>query len=525
MQWDNTYHLRSGKPQELLHYINQLTQVMEGTSAPFASMKIDGGIVSCNKAFADLIGYSKAEVCRLSWKNDLTPREYLAYTISQLEHLHKIKTPIKYEKEYLRKDGSRVYLEFNVHLLSDEVGKPVYYFLFANDLTSRKNLERKLMDNEAAFNMAQNITHLGNWYYDTAERKVYWSDEFYRILGFKPGECDPDTELFLQRICQEDRANASRIINEVIETGKPGYMEYCIIRADGAIRYINAESRALRDAGGKLVRVFGTIQDVTAYKRSEASLEDAKEQAEFYVDLLSHDINNMNQVAIGYAEMALKTMERGDFDPSLLEKTVEMLFNSSSLIENVRIIQRIKSGEIKPERIDMCSLLEDVIDQYRSVRGREVKINYHFERDITVIASKLLREVFSNLISNAIKHSTGKITIDIDLSKIRENDSVYCKAVVADNGPGIPAEKKKILFTRHMRGQTKAKGSGLGLYIVKSLIENFKGQVWVEDRVSGDHTKGSRFIVLLPYVDRNRNTYLKLNAKTNNIICIFMFVI
>lgn len=501
MQLDNTYHLRSGKPHELLHYINLLTQVLEGTSAPFASVHTDGRIISCNKAFADLIGYSTAEICGLNWKTDLTPREYLEHTLSQLENLHRIKTPIKYEKEYLRKDGSRVYLEVNVHLLSDEEGKPVYYFLFANDLTSRKNLEMKLLDNETAFNLAQGIAHMGNWYYDMAERKVHWSDELYRILGFKPGECDPDTEIFLHSICPEDRAGVSRIMHEVIETGKPGYVEYRIIRADGAIRHINAGSRVIRDAGGKLVRVFGTIQDVTTYKLSEVSLEDAKEQAEFYVDLLSHDINNMNQVAIGYAEIALMAMERGNFDPSLLVKTVEMLFNSSSLIENVRTIQRIRSGEIKPERIDICSLLVDVMGQYSSVRGREIQINHHFECDATVIASELLREVFSNLISNAIKHSTGKITIDVDLLKIQEDGKGYCKVIVSDNGPGIPDEKKNELFTRYTRGPTKAKGSGLGLYIVKSLIETFKGQVWVEDRVSGDHTKGSRFVVLLPSVN------------------------
>lgn len=501
MQWDNTYHLRSGKPHELLQYINQLTLALEGTSAPFASLHTDGRIVSCNKAFADLIGYSKAEICELSWKNDLTPREYLELTESQLENLHRNKTPIKYEKEYQRKDGSRVYLEFNVHLLSDEAGMPVYYFLFVNDLTSRKSLERNLLDNDTAFNLAQGMAHLGNWYYDMAERKVYWSDEFYSILGFKPGECKPDMELFLRRIHPEDQSGSRGKIQEVIETGKPGYMECRIIRDDGTVRYLNAKSQALRDAGGRLVRIYWAIQDVTDYKLSEVLLEDAKDRAEFYVDLLSHDINNMNQVAIGYIEMALKAVECGNFDPSLLAKTVELLFNSSALIENVRIIQRIKSGEIKPERIDLCLLLTEVIRQYSSVRGREVMINHRFEGNAMVIASELLREVFSNLISNAIKHSTGKITINVDLLKIFENEVEFCKVIVTDDGPGIPDEKKKELFTRYTRGPTKAKGSGLGLYIVKSLVETFKGQVWVEDRVSGDHTRGSRFIVLLPTVN------------------------
>jgi signal transduction histidine kinase len=117
------------------------------------------------------------------------------------------------------------------------------------------------------------------------------------------------------------------------------------------------------------------------------------------------------------------------------------------------------------------------------------------------MATELLQDVFSNLISNAIKHSAGDITIDIDMRKTRYDGIEYCTVSVSDNGPGIPDEKKKALFTRFMRGTTKAKGTGLGLYLVKSLVETFKGYVWAEDRVSGDHTKGSKFVAMLPLVE------------------------
>jgi signal transduction histidine kinase len=328
-----------------------------------------------------------------------------------------------------------------------------------------------------------------------------WSEEFCRILGYEPGHCIPSMDTYLNAICQADRERITRLIEEVARTGQASYMEYCIDRNDRDIRYIHSKSEVLYDASGSPVRMFGTIHDVTQSKLVERSLEDAKERAELYVDLLSHDINNMNQVAIGYAELAVNEMNRGVTDPSSLEKTIDMLVSISRLIDNVRIIQRVKAGEIKPKMIDLGLLLGETIGRYRSIRGRTVTINFNRQDDCRVMATELLQEAFSNLISNAIKHSTGEITIDIDMQKARYKGVEFCIVSISDNGPGIPDEKKKVMFTRFMRGSTKAKGTGLGLYLVKSLVETFKGYVWAEDRVPGDHTKGSRFVAMLPSIE------------------------
>jgi signal transduction histidine kinase len=70
--------------------------------------------------------------------------------------------------------------------------------------------------------------------------------------------------------------------------------------------------------------------------------------------------------------------------------------------------------------------------------------------------------------------------------------------MIEDNGPGIPDELKNVIFNRNARGNTKAMGTGLGLYLVKTLVDDYGGSVKVEDRVAGDRSKGSRFIVVLP---------------------------
>jgi signal transduction histidine kinase len=81
---------------------------------------------------------------------------------------------------------------------------------------------------------------------------------------------------------------------------------------------------------------------------------------------------------------------------------------------------------------------------------------------------------------------------------VSENLKAYLKVIVEDNGPGIPDDLKSRLSNRFQRGQTKATGKGLGLFLVKTLVDSYGGRIWVEDRVPGDYTQGARFILVLP---------------------------
>ena len=142
-------------------------------------------------------------------------------------------------------------------------------------------------------------------------------------------------------------------------------------------------------------------------------------------------------------------------------------------------------------------------DQYSSVPGRNIMINFEHTGKCLINANELVADIFSNLIWNAIKHSdpSKPIMININISETRENSAKYCLVAIEDNGPGIEDEIKSKLFHRFSRGKTNAKGSGLGLYLVKTLVESFHGNIKVEDRVQGDYSKGVRFVVMLPVAD------------------------
>ncbi len=245
------------------------------------------------------------------------------------------------------------------------------------------------------------------------------------------------------------------------------------------------------------------LKENSERKRAEKELEGAKAQVELYMDLLSHDINNMNTAALGFLEMARDKLESTGMldrdDEPLIEKPVNNLINSSKLIENVRKLQREKSGALPLKPIGLWAVLSSVKDEYANVPGRDVRINLDKTCDCTVMANELLRDVFSNLVGNAIKHSSGALTVNVGLTCRNEDKARFCQVTVEDNGPGVPDDEKSAILYRSLRGRP-GRDRGLGLYIVTTLVDDFHGRIWVEDRVPGDFARGARFVVVLPEV-------------------------
>jgi PAS domain S-box-containing protein len=285
-----------------------------------------------------------------------------------------------------------------------------------------------------------------------------------------------------------------------------------ISHRNGHITPVIYNAAIYRDDRGKVIGVFAAARDITERKRVEVALEEAKNQAEIYLDLMGHDINNLNQVGIGYLELALDTLNLDQKGRELIAKPLEALENSSKLIDKVRKIQQVKTGESKLYELDVARLLRDLIPKYTNINGREVTINYVAGCHCFVMANDLLADVFSNILGNAVKHSSGPLTINVRVSKVESVDQAYCKATIEDDGPGIPNDVKKKLFSRFQRGHTKASGKGLGLYLVRSLVQYYHGYVWIEDSVPGDYTKGTRFVVMLPAIE-NASLYDKFYKK------------
>lgn len=254
----------------------------------------------------------------------------------------------------------------------------------------------------------------------------------------------------------------------------------------------------------QLTLLMSSVWRIIMRKRAEHGMLESRSQSDLYVDLMSHDINNMNQVAIGFIELALDQLELGGSlgEPhrDLLEKPIDALKNSAKLIDNVKKLQRIRKSPVNSMPMDAGKALDDAVKEFSCKNSRDIRIRYTPAGDCTVMANELLKNVYTNIIDNSIRHSSPDqplfICIDTDRRQIDRRE--YFVVSIEDNGPGICDGRKESVFDRFDLYKNNKLSSGLGLALVKTLADLFAGKVWIEDRIPGDHTKGCRFFVALP---------------------------
>lgn len=388
-------------------------------------------------------------------------------------------------------------------LLKEIVDNLAYGIASLGEKIRRESAEQALQEKEKSLAKSQQIAHLGSWSWDIENDIEYGSDEYFRIYGIKLGT--RPYEAFLSSIHPDDREYVMGAVGAALNKNKPYSIDFRIVRPDGTVRFVHGEGEVSYNEDGKPIKMTGIVQDITDRKKAEIALEATKAQAELYLDLMGHDINNTNQIAMGYLELGLDTLKANDKlgadDAQYLSKPLEALENSTSLISNVRKIQREKVGGYKSMLIDVEKMLEEIIAKNPFIMGRDIKINFRSTSCI-VKANELLKDVFLNIIGNAIKHSKGPLVINIDLDKLKQNNLSYCRVSIEDNGQGIPDNLKKTLLSGACLTKSRVAGKGFGLCLTKILLEDFQGIIWVEDRVQGDYSKGSRLVIILPVAEK-----------------------
>jgi PAS domain S-box-containing protein len=338
----------------------------------------------------------------------------------------------------------------------------------------------------------------GIWISDTDGRTTFVNKRMAEMIGYDPE--DMIGKMAYDFMDEKTRADVRQSLEQRRQGLKDNFERKLICR-DGSTVWALVSATPLKDKDGQIIALMGMLTDITERKRAEKELLEAKMLAELYLDLMGHDINNMHQIAIGYLELALDALDLDKIERELIIRPLETMQRSAKLIDNVRKLQRVQAREIKEDVVDLDDILDRVVGEYREIAGQKIVCN-NGSGSHKVMANELLYDVFANLVGNAVKHTGGNGTdIVVGVGIANDGTKKYYQVSVEDNGPGIPDELKDKVFNRLQRGETRARGVGLGLYLVKSLVESYHGRVWVEDRVRGDYSKGSRFVVMLPAID------------------------
>ncbi len=179
------------------------------------------------------------------------------------------------ESRHKRKDGSTFPVEINLSYVNLDRD---YLIASVRDITERKQAEEKLRRSEADLAEGQQVSKLGSWRSDIAGKKVRWSDELYRIFDVEPTTFHRTYEDFLNCVLLEDRPRVLKMNADARVNGSSFEMEYRIQTRDGGLKSIREIGHATKDAGGKVVSLFGTAQDITERKRAEEALRESEEK-------------------------------------------------------------------------------------------------------------------------------------------------------------------------------------------------------------------------------------------------------
>jgi signal transduction histidine kinase len=217
-------------------------------------------------------------------------------------------------------------------------------------------------------------------------------------------------------------------------------------------------------------------QDVlTAQKR----LSEANEEANLYLDIITHDINNVNTGALALTELLL--MKANDANKPIAQRLVGSINQSTEIIGNVSTIRKLheKKEALRPVALD--EVIQNEIRRYNSS-------GIHYDgTKVRVMADTLLGQVFTNLLGNSIKFSGHRAEVSI----VVEERQDHVEIIVSDNGPGIRENLKPVVFDRFRRGKNVKSGKGLGLFIARTLVESYGGTIWADDRVPEHPEEGA----------------------------------
>ncbi len=253
-----------------------LADILQRSSQPFAVGYPDGRLGLLNSAFEQLTGYTGDELKSIDWINGLTPPEWQDIEQEKLEDLRRTGQPVRYEKEYIRKDGTRIPIELLIHLMNDAEGKTQYYYSFLTDITERKQAEQALQQQRRELQMIIDSVPAMVFYKDTENRFIRTNRALENAMGLSKNELEGKSIFDLY---PEEQADAYwRDDKEVMASGDAKHDIIESMTTHRGTRLVQTYKIPYLNEEGAVAGVIGFALDITERKQAEQALWQSEER-------------------------------------------------------------------------------------------------------------------------------------------------------------------------------------------------------------------------------------------------------
>lgn len=367
--------------------------------------------------------------------------------------------------------------------------EPIYAIGVVQDITDQQNRITELKRYEQFLQASVDVVTI----VDEEGIIQYESPAIREVLGYDPDELIGESAF--EFVHPDDREEVLDTFFEGLERPDERHVVETRFRdADGEWRWLELRARIMLD-DPTIDGVLINSTEITDRVNYEQQLEEQRDNLEVLNQVVRHDIRNDMTVIRGRADLLKEHIDTAGWED--LEAVLKATENAIELTKTARDLSdtMLNSGE-DVEPVVLGHHLTPTIENARSKFAHAVITVDNRIPDVTVWGNELLEAVFRNLVQNAIVHN-DKETPTVRVSTKLEEAAVT--VTIADNGPGIPDDQKEMIFGKGEKGLDSA-GTGIGLYLVQTLVERYGGDVWVED----NEPEGSIFYVTLPLADEGR---------------------
>lgn len=507
------------------------------------SITLPTGEINVNKAFADMLGYSREELRNKTWQ-ELTPPD-------EIETIQKILGPlligeqdsVRFDKRYIHKNGSHIWADLSVAIRRDSGGKPLHFITTIVDITKRKRAEEKLQSITKRLETLINVAPLAILVRDKDGNIQLWNKAAEQIFGWAAKEVIG----YPVPIIPEEKQDEHKAWVSQIMQGNPLINQEAVRqRNDGSLINVSISSSLIPGTHGDAITI---IADITKRTRTEGELKKYREHLEdlvkertaeleqanerlkeldrlksMFIASMSHELRTPLNSVIGFSSVLMKEWvgtlndEQKNMSSIILKAGKHLL----SLINDVIDVSKIEAGmiDIHHDDFDVDDIITDTVESLaKDIEDKGLLLNVAtIHQQMHTDRSRLLQCIL-NLLSNAMKFTEkGTITVSVKQgarnkgqgARGREKDLTldpwrltlngdFVEISVTDTGIGIKEEDIPKLFQAFLRLESPLKtvvpGTGLGLYLTKKLVtEVLQGDITVESK----YGEGSKFIMKIP---------------------------